>query len=138
MMDIQTQEQLKKIMKENEECLHRLLQLWYKIIGPQHHKDRDCHFFIERHYCTYKDPVWTVRHHGYILKDFDEEFKTFNLALQGLITFLISKIAEEIHYMIDDEDLGTPKEQIQSLQLEYRTELEKIVSDVSWTPSNIL
>jgi hypothetical protein len=124
-------------MQENEDCLHRLLQLWYKIIGPQHHKDRDCHFFIERHFSTYKNPVWTVRHNGYILKDYEEEFATYNLALQGLLTFLVSKIAEEIHYL-DANESGIDPEKLDDSKKELLNELEKIVPDIHWTPASFI
>ena len=82
-------------MKNNETCFSELMDLWYKIIGQDHHKDRDCHFFIERHYCTYNKPVWIASHRGYI-SEYEETFNSFSEAQKGLIEFLVEAIAEQI------------------------------------------
>lgn len=84
-----------KIIENNEQCFLQLLDLWYKAIGQDHHKDRDCHFFIERHYCTYNKPVWIASHRGYI-SEYEETFNNFSEAQKGLIEFLIEAVAEQI------------------------------------------
>ena len=115
----------------NEKIISELLKLWYDLIGQDHHKDRDCHFFIERDYCTYGELFWTVRHDGYILKDYTEEFPTFQKAQQGLIDFLIEKIAEEIALEIKNfDDLvaeGERKQENRPVLDTYQERLHKIV-----------
>jgi hypothetical protein len=90
-------------MKHNEKLIERLLKLWYELIGGDHHKDRDCWFFIEREYCTYKTPRWNIRHSGYILGDYNHEFSSFESAQEGLIEFLIEGCAKEIDTISKNE-----------------------------------
>lgn len=114
-------------MDHNEQIIERLLKLWYELIGGDHHKDRDCWFFIEREYCTYKAPEWSVRHHGYILKDYTESFPTLEKAQEGLIEFLIEGCAQEIHTIKNDIENNSERNQIYT---DSKTqELEKIVLD---------
>jgi predicted glutamine amidotransferase len=114
-----------------EDLIEKALALWYDIIGGEHHKDRDCHFYIEREYSTYRTATWTVYHNGYILKDHKEEFPSFEQALRGLLTFLLEKIAEEISLTIKHfDDLvkeGERKEEDRELFNKYMKRLEIIV-----------
>jgi len=107
------------------------LALWYDIIGQGHHKDRDCHFYIEREYSTYRPGGWRAYHNGYILKDYNEEFPTFEQALQGLLTFLLEKIAEEISLTINQFDdhvkAGHYKEEQREIFHKYMKRLEILV-----------
>lgn len=72
----------------------QLLKLWYETIGGDHHKDRDCHFYIERNFSTYKLSRWTLYHRGYLLGDIDEFYNTYKEAEKGLQELLIEKIKE--------------------------------------------
>jgi hypothetical protein len=110
----------------NEQLIERLLKLWYSLIGGDHHKDRDCWFFIEREYCTYKSPSWTVRHSGYILHEYSESFDTFQKAQEGLIEFLVEACAKEIDTIKNNgDDLDKDIEYLNN----KNKELEKIVID---------
>ena len=72
----------------------QLLKLWYETIGGDHHKDRDCHFYIEKNFSTYKPSKWTLYHRGYLLGDIDEFYNTYKEAEKGLQKLLIEKIKE--------------------------------------------
>jgi hypothetical protein len=115
-----------------EELIDKALKLWYDLIGGDHHKDRDCHFYIEKQYSTYVPSTWTVYHNGYILKDYKQEFPTFEQALQGLLDFLLEKIAEEISLTIQNFDHlikeGEKKEDDRELYQKYMRRLEIIVA----------
>ena len=114
-------------MDHNENIIERLLKLWYSLIGGDHHKDRDCWFFIEREYCTYQQPSWQVRHNGYILRDYNEPFPTFAKAQEGLIEFLIESCAKEIDTI--GNDIENPPERNKEYADNKLRELEKIVTD---------
>jgi hypothetical protein len=63
------------------------------LIGKDHHKDRDCHWYIETRWSYGYSPKYFVQHYGYILHDFEEqEFSTYEEALSGLKEFLLEAI----------------------------------------------
>jgi len=113
--------------QHNESLIDRLLKLWYSLIGGDHHKDRDCWFFIEREYCTYKPATWTVRHQGYIRKDYIEQFDSFGNAQSGLIDYLIEACAEEISLVLQQNQKDS-----QQLHDDYMDTLQEIVLDVHY------
>ena len=121
----------KEEVNHRESLIKDALALWYDIIGQDHHKDRDCHFYIEREYSTYRPGGWCAYHNGYILKDYKEEFPTFEQALQGLLNFLLEKIAEEIsltlHHFNDHVNAGHYKEEHREVFHKYMKRLEILV-----------
>jgi hypothetical protein len=89
-------------------CIDRITKLteeWYRLIGSDHHKDRDCHFYIETKWSYGDPPKYSVLHNGYILHDFDgEEYETYEEALDGLISFLSKAIDDEKVHQTTVED----------------------------------
>lgn len=77
------------------EEITKLTDEWYVLIGPDHHKDRDCHWYIETKWSYGFPPTYTVQHWGYILHDIEMEYRTYEEALIGLKNILIEKIQEE-------------------------------------------
>ena len=73
----------------------KLTDEWYHLIGKDHHKDKDCHWYIETKWSYGLSPTYIVRHYGYILDEVDEEFETYEEALNFLKDFLIKSIEEE-------------------------------------------
>jgi len=73
----------------------KLTEDWYRLIGQYHHKDKDCHWYIETKWSYGLSPTYIVRHYGYILDEVDEEFETYEEALNFLKDFLIKSIEEE-------------------------------------------
>lgn len=80
----------------------QLLELWYELIGGDHHKDRDCHFYIERNFSTYKKSEWQLRHYGYLIGDYEETFDTYKQAEKGLQDLLTEKIHEYVLSALTD------------------------------------
>ncbi len=77
-----------------------LTQQWYTLIGPDHHKDRDCHWYIETKWSYGGLPEHRIVHHGYIIGKIEETWQTYELALLRLKELL--KI--EIKGYIKDRD----------------------------------
>jgi hypothetical protein len=76
---------------KTEEVLNQITELtekWYFLIGKDHHKDRDCHFYINTVWSYGQKQKYRVEHYGYIFRDVEEEFDTYNEAAQ----FLLNKI----------------------------------------------
>lgn len=38
---------------------------YYALIGKDHHKDKDCHFYIQKIYSYGDEPYWQFLHYGY-------------------------------------------------------------------------
>jgi hypothetical protein len=77
------------------EEITKLTDEWYHLIGKDHHKDRDCHWYIETKWSYGYEPTHTVHHYGYILDKIEEEFGSYDKALIGLRDILKEKIEDE-------------------------------------------
>jgi hypothetical protein len=78
------------------EEITKLTDEWYILISPSHHKDRDCHWYIETRWSYGFSPIYTIQHNGYILHDFEDiECSSYEEALTVLRNTLIEKINEE-------------------------------------------
>ena len=82
-------------MRSVIEEITELTDVWYKLIGPDHHKDRDCHWYIETKWSYGYPPKYSIQHWGYILDDIVEECNSYDEALLKLKEILIEKIEEE-------------------------------------------
>ncbi len=81
-----------------EEILNKITELsreWYIQIGSDHHKDRDCHFYINTVWSYGQKQKYRVEHFGYIFDDIEEEFDTYKEAAQFLLNKLIEMIKIE-------------------------------------------
>ena len=57
--------------KDIEDKFIEATERWYSFVGKDHHKDRDCHWFVcaEEQWSYGHSPEkteWVVRHHGYV------------------------------------------------------------------------
>jgi hypothetical protein len=68
---------------------------WYLLIGKDHHKDRDCHWYINTKWSYGQPPVYIVEHYGYVYDKVEIKCKTYNEALKAL--------KEELEYAIKQE-----------------------------------
>jgi hypothetical protein len=78
-----------------EEDITALSEEWYTLIGPEHHKDRDCHWTIVTRWSYGQPPIYQVEHHGYILDHIEIECKTYSEALETLKKTLQKAISDE-------------------------------------------
>jgi len=78
------------------EQITKLTEEWYHLIGKDHHKDRDCHWYIETKWSYGYPPVYTIQHFGYIIHpNIEIECSSYDEALEVLKQLLIEKIQEE-------------------------------------------
>lgn len=82
-----------RTLPELESRLTALTSKWMSLIGPEHHKDRDCHFYIERRWSYGAPPVWRAQHSGYWADALDVECATYKQAVERLIGFLTIEMA---------------------------------------------
>lgn len=78
---------------------------WYELIGSDHHKDRDCHWYIETKWSYGNKAEYIIRHYGYILDEIDERWNTYDLALNRLKEILKEKIKEEKELQENNENI---------------------------------
>ena len=88
-------------MNIEEEIIH-LTKVWMKYIGPEHHKDRDCHFYIKKIWSYGDEPYYVAYHYGYVASDFDgTKCDTAAEAEEELRDFLYLSIFKEEQWLID-------------------------------------
>lgn len=90
------------------EEITELTEKWYTLIGPEHHKDRDCHWYIETRWSYGYPPKYAVQHYGYIIESIQEEFDSYEECLQFLKETLIKEIQDYKNYLTnqDEDDTG--------------------------------
>jgi hypothetical protein len=92
-------------MKEIIDEITKLTDEWYVMIGKDHHKDRDCHWYIETKWSYGYSPIYVVAHYGYILDTINDEFTSYEDALKRLKDILVKEIEEyRSQYKGDDFD----------------------------------
>jgi hypothetical protein len=83
-------------VQELEARVTELTSQWMNLIGGgECHKDRDCHFTIERRWSYGAPPIWSVEHYGYwITTPISEKCATYKDALRFLISTLEAEYAD--------------------------------------------
>jgi hypothetical protein len=93
-------------MKNIIEEITKLTNEWYILIGPDHHKDRDCHWYIETKWSYGKQPVYIICHSGYIIDEIEETWSEYELALIRLKDILKKEIEEYRSCQKENEENG--------------------------------
>lgn len=81
-------------MSTDSELL-RLTAAWMEYVGRDHHKDRDCHWYIECDYAYGDAPEFTVSHQGYIGLDEARPADSYEHAKDVLLRMIRDAIREE-------------------------------------------
>lgn len=81
-------------MNEIEKEITRLTDIWYRFVSQDHHKDRDCHWYVEKYYSYGEEPYYKAYHHGYVANSFEGTKCT---TLEEAEEELLNTIKFEIH-----------------------------------------
>lgn len=76
---------------KTEEILNQITVLteeWYSLISGDHHKNRDCHFYIKTVWSYGRKQKYRVEHYGYVFDHIEEEFATYREAAEYLLAIL--------------------------------------------------
>lgn len=73
----------------------RLTEFWYKYVGMDDHKDRDCRFTITETWEYGHFPKYEVEHYGYIAGEHRVEAKDLEEATEKLYEMLVEIIKEK-------------------------------------------
>jgi hypothetical protein len=85
-----------------ESKIQKLAAEYHKLIGPEHHKDRDCHWHIDVTWSYGAPARFIVRHKGYLYTELEKECDTYSEALETL--------RDEIKEAIDLETISQQQE----------------------------
>lgn len=101
-----------------EEEITMLTAKWYKYVGFDHHKDRDCHWYIEKVWSYGEDPYYYAYHKGYVSERWQSpKCETEELAQTILRDRLKKLLKSEVEHLqsMDEESLawmGMSKEKL--------------------------
>ena len=76
------------------EQITELSDKWYRLISSDHHKDRDCHWYVETAYSYGNPPVYTAYINGYLFSDQGEERKSYGIAELDLLNMIKDAIKD--------------------------------------------
>ena len=105
-----------KKIEELEQEATRLTYLWYEYVSKDHHKDCDCHWYIERRWSYFEKPKWVVWHRGYIFEGKEIECRSYEEALRRLIGLILEAFQEELKWA--EEVLQSPERGWDKIQIE--------------------
>lgn len=88
-------------MLSKTDKLNVLLDFWYHYVNCDHHKERDCHFYIQKKWSYGSDLEYEVYHDGYMMDIPYKEFETYDEALTYLVESLETEI-ESVHRVPKD------------------------------------
>lgn len=96
-------------MASLEDKITDLSARWYKYVNLDHHKDRDCHFYIEKRWSYGESPKYRAYHDGYRAEHWAGEWRnTPHEAHYDLASFLQEEIDAAIRVL--KSDLESPAE----------------------------
>ncbi len=85
-------------LKNLEQQIIELTKKYYNYVSLDHHKDRDCHWYINKVY-SYGEPAkYTVEHHGYISDRWTSQTVDNE---EDAMLLLINKITRDINDAVE-------------------------------------
>ena len=117
-----------------EEEITVLTEKYYKYVSLDHHKDRDCHFWIEKKWSYGYPPTYSAHHVGYVGSDLNtKEFDEEEDAMMWLADNLRNKIKQAIKYLEGtdywdkDDKVGFPKYELMGLNKEQADDMLELL-----------
>jgi len=104
-----------------EQEITTLTAKWYKYVGFDHHKDRDCHWYIQKVWSYGEEPYYYAYHEGYVSERWQSpKCDTEELAQTLLRNHLAKLLSQEVERLrgLDQDELDW-----QSLTAEQRDKL---------------
>lgn len=93
----------------NQDIIEELTSLWFDVVTNDHHKDRDCHWYINKVWSYGEKPFYRVEHYGYVYHPdeiAENKFKTLEGAEKYLIYHLLEAIDGEYSWNQDHINEG--------------------------------
>jgi hypothetical protein len=120
-----------------EEEITKLTDVWYEYVNKDHHKDRDCHWYIEKIWSYGQEPYYIAYHHGYIINHWTSpKCGTEEMAM----TLLRDKIKRELEHAVEylnstqywdkNDKVGFPSYELKGLTKEKTDAIISIIQEV--------
>lgn len=77
-----------------------LTNKWYEYVSQDHHKDRDCHFYITLDYKYGDEPIFEIDHYGYVGDEFHAKAHTLEKA-QAILLDRIKQMIKKQQEWVD-------------------------------------
>lgn len=113
----------KNELTQIDESLIELTNKWYEYVSGDHHKDRDCHFYIMLDYKYGETPIFEIDHYGYIGGEFHAKAHTLEKAktiLEQRIKRMIEVEREWIDGVLEEGEPEWGKDQIERAKQFYK------------------
>lgn len=106
----------------------RLTHLFNNVVCTGHHKDRDCHWYINKVWSYGEKPFYRVEHYGYIYKELDDNntFDTYEKAEQYMIDQLLIAILYEYDWNLEHKDEA---DEYDLLDKDTMNDISKMIED---------
>ncbi len=102
-------------MNEIQQEIARLSNIWMRFVGVDHHKDRDCHWYIQKYYSYGDKPYYMAWHHGYIADDFEgskcDTLEEAEEELLNAIRFAIHKAKKWVSRNLEEAKSSDPNDE---------------------------
>ena len=99
---------------KTEEQIQRLANEYQKLIGSEHHKNRDCHWYIETKWSYGASARYIVRHYGYVYDEVEIICDGYEAALAALREELKRAIEMERIHQQQEAGAGFPNDDLPS------------------------
>ena len=111
-----------------QEEITGLTAKWFKYVNLDHHKDRDCHWYITQTYSYGEEPYYEAHHSGYLLDHWTSpRCGTAEMAS----TLLRDKLKRELHAaVIHLKDALAEQDALDWLG-KTREDIEKLIEELS-------
>lgn len=79
----------------------KLSETYMNMVSGDHHKDRDCHWYINTVYSYGNEPVFRIEHNGYIFDPEPQaykEFDTYEQAEKGLLDLIQRAVDDQVEW----------------------------------------
>lgn len=82
--------------KDTTDKIVELTDKWYRYVATDHHKDKDCHWYVECDFAYGEKPTFRAYHYGYIFEGKEmEKRKTYEEAEKDLLVLIRQAILVE-------------------------------------------
>ncbi len=120
-----------------EEEVTKLTNVWYEYVNKDHHKDRDCHWYIHKTWSYGEEPYYQAYHHGYITSHWTSpKCGTEEMALTLLRDKIKNELKDAVEYLNstqywdENDKVGFPSYELKGLTKEKTDAILNIIQEV--------
>ena len=111
-----------------KEEITELTAKWFKYVNLDHHKDRDCHWYITQTYSYGEEPYYEAHHSGYLLDHWTSpRCGTEEMAS----TLLRDKLKRELHGAVIHLKDALAEQDVLDWLMHTREDIEKLIEELS-------